>query len=185
MFNRWSGWSRWRSGKTNLPFHLCPKRRASSPISAYPSVKCVEMTSYGMDLPRGQAGYGHTAAQKRLRGSWELCFSGWGSGVGALVGSGGSHLALHYSNVTLIACKPWAFRPPRGWLQTSLFCCIIHCSRDRPEGWAASWALSPAPEHPLLGLLIHTKNQAFLLSAWFNYCHCLLFKSLETENCML
>lgn len=189
--NRWSGWSRWRSGKTNLPFHLCPKRRTSSPISAYPSVKCMENTSYSMDLPTGQASYGDRGVRKRLWGSREL----WGFFDEVQISRGRSLggiwritscSALH--NVTLIACKPWAFGPARGWIPNRSILLYVAAEAER-GGWAASWRqrvlLSPALEHPLLGLPIHTKNQAFLLSAWFCYCRWLLFKSLESGNLVL
>lgn len=110
------------------------------------------------------------------------------AGIEALVGSGGLHLIPRYSNVTLIACKPWAFRPVRGWLPYVSVLLYVAAEMDRwvelhPGG--RGLLPSPALEHLLLGLLIHTKNPVFLLSAWFSYCHWLLFKSLGSRNPVL
>lgn len=84
--------------------------------------------------------------------------------VEALVGSGELYLALRCSNGTLIA---WKFRPARGQLQILSILSYIAAETDQgaelhPGG--RGWLPSPALECPLLGLLIHTKKQVFLLS---------------------
>jgi len=139
--NRWSRRSWWRSGKTNLPFHLCPERCVSSPVSAYPSVKCMENTSYSPDLPRGQASSGHGAVQERLGGSWELWFLGWGSdeqGGGSPGGIWGITL-LHRDSHCL---QTLSMQPCRRLAPKSLRF-VVQWSREELEGWAASCESCP------------------------------------------
>lgn len=133
----------------------------------------------------------HGTVWQRLRGSWELWFFRWVSdewGVEALVGSGGLRLALHYSTGTLIARKPGAFRPARHRLPNLAILVYVAAETDRRfELRPGGRRLPPSPilEHPLLGLLIHTRSKAFLLSAWFIYCLWLLFKSPGSGNLVL
>lgn len=62
------GVGRQTSLSTSAPNH------ASSPISAYPSVKCMENTYYRYGFTQKATSYGHGTVQQRLWGVWEL----WG-----------------------------------------------------------------------------------------------------------